>query len=222
MLPPSTRIPPNRLPYLKPGSKFNRWTVVSQPLAKGPKLYYEFKCECGTVRTLPRYPVENGKTKSCGCLKIELARGRPSGNKSHGLWLSGTWYSWSAMKNRCHNKNSPDYKDYGARGISVCPRWFHSFVDFVADMGERPRGMTLGRIENNKNYEPGNCRWEDRYQQQNNTRANHMITVGDETMTVTNASRKFGIPDYILFKRLQYGWPVSRAIATPFKKRNRL
>lgn len=108
--------------------------------------------------------------------------------RDHGLSESPTYHAWENMHARC--SDSPKYfKDYKQRGIQVCPRW-KSFKNFLADMGEKPAGKTLDRKDNDGNYEPGNCRWATRKQQQNNGRHNYRITHNDVTMTLAQWSRK--------------------------------
>jgi hypothetical protein len=121
------------------------------------------------------------------------------------------------MRTRCTNPNVPNYKDYGGRGIAVCERW-RSFEAFLADMGPRPGlGYSIERINNDGDYEPGNCRWADRAQQSNNRRNNRLLTWNGETKTLAEWSRTTGLDYAALLARLNRGWSVERALSTPMK-----
>ena len=126
-----------------------------------------YECMCGNTFVAHRGNVKPGHTKSCGCWQAES---RVVSHTTHGFRGTPTYASWANMKNRCLNPKVPKYKDYGARGITVCKRWLDSFASFIADMGERPAHLTLDRINNDGNYEPGNCRWATAKQQVNNRR----------------------------------------------------
>lgn len=141
-----------------------------------------FSCECGTFCQKTLTAVKTGKVKSCGCyVKTAVSKANTKhGNNGHELY--DVWYR---MIERCCNKESKDYKDYGGRGIKVCSQWKgaeQGFPQFVKDIGERPSGYTLERIENDGHYEPSNVRWASRYEQNLNRR-----------MTKTNSSGKTGV-----------------------------
>lgn len=120
------------------------------------------------------------------------------------------------MKDRCLNKKHEHYIDYGARGIRVCERW-NKFANFLADMGERPEGKSLDRINNDGNYEPGNCRWATLTEQAWNTRQTKLIALNGETMPIMAWARKLGIAPSALRYRLSR-WPAHKALSATPKK----
>jgi hypothetical protein len=136
-----------------------------------------FACSCGTEKEFLADAVKRGRSRSCGCLNRELAKQRmkdnaaafSGGNERHGLFHTGAHRSWSAMIQRCTNPNRENYRYYGGRGISICSGWL-TFEGFFADMGYRPEGKTLERINNDGDYGPGNCIWADMKAQSNNRR----------------------------------------------------
>lgn len=125
------------------------------------KLYFwNCICDCGGNITTSGNRLRSGVTKSCGCIV----------KKQNGLSNSSSYRSWDAMIQRCYDKKVPHYERYGGRGISVCDRWRNSFLIFLEDMGTRPEGKTLDRIDNSGNYEPANCKWSTMKEQNNNRR----------------------------------------------------
>lgn len=133
------------------------------------------------------------------------ARHRTSG-------LSPTYQSWQAMLRRCRDPRHPHFADYGGRGITVCERW-RRFEDFLADMGERPAGKTLDRYPNRDgNYEPGNCRWATRREQQENRKNVTLIAFRGERHNVEEWSRRTGIRSITIRKRIERGWAPERAL----------
>ncbi len=114
-------------------------------------------CECGNVSTVIGKNLRTGHTKSCGCYCKEMTI---KASSKHSMTGSPTYLSWAGMKQRCYDKNSKNYKRYGELGITVCERWLESFENFLEDMGERPEGMSLNRVNGAKMYSKENCKWD--------------------------------------------------------------
>lgn len=174
------------------------------------------KCDCGKQTIVRGGQLTTGNTKSCGCLNVDVHRKVClDRNTTHGLAGSPTHNCWVNIKQRCENPKASGYSKYGAKGIRLCDRW-RSFENFLADMGERPTGMTIDRIENSKGYEPGNCRWATQRQQQNNRSNNTHITFNDETLTIMEWSRRTGFGRTTIIHRLDdLGWSVEEALTVP-------
>lgn len=142
------------------GQHFGRLVVVRfSHIGENRYAQWICACDCGAEALISGDKLRRGFTSSCGCLRRELAERR---NLKHGHArvgsLTPTWHSWHAMMERCYRPTNDSWKHYGGKGIEVCKRW-HIFENFLADMGERPLGKTLHRIDSNKNYEPSNCEW---------------------------------------------------------------
>jgi hypothetical protein len=143
----------NKIDFI--GKRFGRLIVVEFHSKRGTRgrLFWVCKCDCGNNKIVNQDNLVYGNTSSCGCFKKEL-------HTTHGMTASPEYSVWEGIKARCENKNTPNYNNYGGRGIKVYKEWSESFEKFYKDMGRRPTGKyTIERKNNNGNYEPGNCKW---------------------------------------------------------------
>jgi len=148
---------------------------------------------------------------------LKLQR-NPHDKRTHGMTGSVEYSTWNAMKRRCSAKNPYAYKYYAGRGIKVCDRWLDSFENFYEDMGEKPKGLSIDRINNDGDYCPENCKWATRAEQARNTRANKMITWKGETKCVNEWARIVGFQEHVIRRRLERGRSVKDILFAPIKK----
>lgn len=174
------------------------------------------QCDCGNeVRVAQRYLYHGESvTKSCGCIIGKHKR-------THGATNTPEFMAWVAMRQRCENPRVKAFKNYGARGISVCAHW-QTFEAFLADMGPRPSpAHSIDRERNDGNYEPGNCRWATMVVQSNNRRSSLHLTLNGETRTAAEWERQVGLKAGMVSKRIGMGWTLERALATAPRERRR-
>ena len=149
------------------GRVFARLTVVERDTSKpsGPKrpIYWLCRCSCGGSKSARASHLRSGGVQSCGCLRVDCGASSPGPKPRHGYTIGrvrSEYATWNTMRARCNNPKTRGYHLWGGRGIRVCERWLKSFDAFIADMGPKPSpAHSIDRIDNNGNYEQGNCRW---------------------------------------------------------------
>ena len=192
------------------GQKFGQLTVLGYAGKVGKKneCAWNVRCACGREKVVPAKYLY--RVVSCGCLR-RAAHGHAKGRRSD------TYSSWHSMIKRCRNPKATHYDLYGGRGIKVCERWQSDFAAFLADMGERPgKKFSIDRFPNkNGNYEPGNCRWATRSEQQNNRRDTYLLTYQGRTQGIAQWSREVGINLYTIRSRVESGMSVEEALTKP-------
>lgn len=207
------------------GKQFGRLTVLERTVSPNNKARWVCRCTCGSKMVASGDLLRNGTVKSCGCLRREMGVERGKASRKHGEGANGKetaeYRTWASMLSRCNNPNHRNYPHYGARGIKVCERW-HSYENFLADMGRRPANFAPGRggaysidrINNDGNYEPGNCRWATSAEQNNNKngRGYRWITVDEETKTLAEWLEVTGLPSKTFYRRICAGMTPEEAI----------
>jgi len=199
------------------GRRIGRLVVIVRadqvPKFRG-KAFWVCQCDCGRTVSVAGWSLRNQATRSCGCFHDERCAERAT---KHRLCKTGAYHSWAAAKTRCYNTNSADYAKYGGRGIVMHEPWRLSFEAFFADMGPRPEGSTIDRIDPNGPYAPGNCRWADRAEQGENKRSNRLLTHGGETLGVAEWERRLGFKPGVVKRRLLLGWEPERALTAALR-----
>lgn len=197
------------------GMRFGRLFVVAESgrrkVGGQMKRIVECRCDCGATVVAISAQLRNGNTKSCGCLNRDAVT-------KHGDYKSPVYKVWHAMIERCRNPRNEAWKDYGGRGISVCERW-REYANFRADMGARPIGGTLERVDVNAGYSPENCRWATQRDQANNRRNNRLVTIDGVTKTAAEWARAAGLSKSCVLYRLGAGWPAWEAVSLPSDRR---
>lgn len=197
------------------GEKFGRLTLVDPCNHVGGRPGWECKCECGVIGRYQIRRLISGHTKSCGCIKADGGATK-HGHRRRGS-TSPTYVSWQSMIQRCSDPEHSNYAAYRGSGITVCAEW-QNFDQFLADMGERPRGTTIDRIDGSIGYQPKNCRWASNTEQANNKRTRKTISANGAERTLKEWSAITGIPASCIHKRVtKLGWPIEAAISTPSK-----
>jgi len=183
------------------GQVFNYWTLISY---EPEKKQWWAECVCGKRKLVWVSHLSSGKSISCSCI----------GKHSHGLTDSPEYKSWSGAKYRCTNPENERFSAYGGRGIKMCASWLNSFETFLKDMGKRPEGRSLDRIDNNGDYSPENCRWATPQEQADNKR--DTVRVGG--VLLKEAADLVGLKPCTLYSRLRRGASEVEALNTPHQK----
>jgi hypothetical protein len=195
------------------GEVFGRLTVTRVFRDDKNKAKVDATCQCGNQWQGLLASLRNSSTTSCGCAQREAlqrtARKHGHANK-HPLYNT-----WISMKQRCYNPDNPSHRYYGARGITVCDRWKASFEAFISDLGPRPDGTSLDRIDVNGNYEPGNCRWATPKEQANNKTDNRTVSYRGLTTNLKSLCEYVNVKYDLVRERLNAGWSIDDAINQP-------
>lgn len=200
------------------GLRFGNLEVIEEAGKdrSGRNTLWRVLCLCGSKAIVCGSNLKRQKCCSTACpilRKIKIKN-----NTTHGMYGTTIHRIWKHMIERTTKSNDKNYADYGGRGIKVCTEWM-DFAVFFRDMGPSYKeGFSIDRIDNDGNYEPKNCRWASRIQQNNNKRNNRKITTPDGVMTMAEASRHYKIHPDALAWRLKSGWSVARALTTVSRK----
>lgn len=172
-------------------------------------------CECGTEKVVVGKQITRGQSKSCGCLVRDASI---AANQRHGMKGTKVYRTWVGMMTRCRNERDHSFASYGGRGIDICERWT-DFSAFLADMGEPPsEDHSIEREDNEKGYEPGNCRWATPTEQARNRRSTLHVTVSDETRSAAEWDELRGFVLGTVGRRIRAGWSHEAAVNTAVNK----
>ncbi len=198
------------------GQKVGRLNVLNYHRKNG-RVYWLCICDCGNFTEVRSDRLASGDTKSCGCLQKEMVSKM---NTKHNMMHTRLYDIWIGMKQRCYNVNHKRYRDWGGRGVTVCDEWRNDFMNFYnwAINNGYNDNLTIDRIDNNKGYEPSNCRWVDRKTQQRNRRNTKYITYNGITKPLVEWCEYYHKDYNIVYNRIYNNdWSIERALELEVK-----
>lgn len=194
------------------GMRFGRLTVGVVVGKKERKTLWRCQCDCGKTVDVQSHNLNNKRYRSCGCAVHDLVT-------THGGSKTPLYRVWASAKERCYSEACKQYHDYGGRGIGMCQEWRDDFAAFRRDMGPRPVGASIERVNNDGNYEPSNCVWATKEDQCRNKRNNVWLEIDGVSGIVSDWARYAGVNKGTLMDRLKSGWEAKRAVFTPARRR---
>lgn len=193
------------------GSRFGSWTAIALDRTNGHRTWWRVRCDCGTEAVVRADSLTGGGSVRCTSCQAALSS---QVHSTHGMSHGPEWRSWSAMRDRCEREGATGYSIYGGRGVRVCDRWA-SFELFFADMGPRPPGTTLDRIDPDGHYEPNNCRWATALEQNRNRRRTVFLEANGQRKALSDWAERLGVSHITLYKRYAAGWSHDAIVNTP-------
>lgn len=196
----------------KAGRRFGRLLVIGFSHMRGRTSMWRCRCDCGNEHAVSSNNLTSNHTRSCGCLENEARKKRHAEMVKHGKSSSIEFRTWTHLRGRCNNPTDSAYAGYGGRGIKVCERW-DSFANFLADMGPRPKGTSIDRIDNDGDYCPENCRWASSTQQGRNRRTTRMVEWEGRRLSLSDFCDQMRLNYERVYHRVQRGYTIEQAIS---------
>lgn len=224
-----TPISPEFLHQDLTGLSFGHFVVIGYSNRAGRRHHWLCRCICGTLRAVETHNLKSGNSGSCGCQRHVAANATRAAKRFPGYAKRQPEYPvWAAMVQRCYNPRARSFAKYGAKGIEVCDRWRFgdgkqsAFRTFLADMGRRPSSKhSIDRIDNQRGYDPGNCRWATAALQTRNRTITIMVIYRGREMTLPDACEEAGLPHNAVRQRYYKGWDIDRALTQPLQTKRR-
>jgi len=202
--------------------KFGRLTVTGISKHVDDRPAFACRCDCGNICSVQRKKLMSGHTKSCGCLQKQRSMENLSRQQklliTHGKSNTLEWRAWMRMKTRVKSETKKSFNYYKNKNITVHPAWINDFEAFLKDVGFSPsREHSLDRIDNSKNYEPGNVRWASKKQQNRNKKDNIVVEWKGEKRLFIELMDEINLPYGTVWRRLRNGWAIEKALTTPLR-----